>query len=152
MSDLEYMCLAYKEALKALENDDVPIGAIIVKDGEIISSAFNQKELQQDVTAHAEILAIRNACQKLGTWHLDDCVLYSTLEPCIMCSGAIIQSRLKKVVFGASVNRWNGLSYYINEVDFNHRPEVVSGIYGDECSKLISDYFKSKRNKNRDTF
>ena len=152
MSDLEYMYLAYDEALKALENDDVPIGAIIVKDGEVIASAYNKKELLQDVTAHAEILAIREACCKLGSWHLDGCTLYSTLEPCIMCSGAIIQSRIDRVVFGASVNRWNGLDYYINEVEFNHSVEVVRGIYRDECSKIISDYFKSKRIKNKDTF
>ena len=150
MTDLEYMHLAYNEALKALELDDVPIGAFIVKDDKIIASSYNQKELLQDVSAHAEMLAIRQACQYLGSWHLDGCTLYSTLEPCIMCSGAIIQSRIEKVVFGASVNRWNGLSYYINEVDFNHNVDIVKGIYENECSKLISDYFKSKRIKNRD--
>lgn len=146
MDDEKYMKLAYLEALKAKDNDEVPIGAIIIKDGVIISSAYNQKETTQDVTAHAEMLAIRLACQKLGTWHLDDCVLYSTLEPCIMCSGAIIQSRIRKVVYGASGQRWHGISEYLKHHEFNHHPEIVSGILDKECCQLISEYFKSKRN------
>ena len=96
MNDEEYMQLAYQQACLARDIDEVPIGAIIVKDGKIIATGYNQKESQYDVTAHAEMIAIRKACQKLKSWHLDGCVLYSTLEPCIMCSGAIIQSRIKK--------------------------------------------------------
>lgn len=145
MSDEEYMKLAYDEALKARKIDEVPIGAIIVKEGQIIAKSYNQKETQKDVTAHAEMIAIQLACQKLGTWHLDNCVLYSTLEPCMMCSGAIIQSRISKVVYGARGQRWHGLSEYLKYHQFNHYPKVIAGILEKECCALITDYFKSKR-------
>lgn len=146
MSDEYYMNLAYQEAMKAKQYDEVPIGAIIIKDDKIIASTYNQKEMNQDVTAHAEILAIRQACYKLGSWHLDDCTLYVTLEPCMMCTGAIIQSRMKKVVFGANVQRWDGLTHYLKSHDFNHIPEVVPGVLEEKCSLLIKEYFKQKRN------
>lgn len=145
MEDIDYMKIAYGEALKARENDEVPIGAVIVKDGEIIARAFNQKEILQDVTAHAEMLAIQQACEVLGTWHLDGCTLYSTLEPCMMCSGAIIQSRIARVVIGAKGQRWHGLLQYLSSHEFNHKPEVEAGILEKECSTLISNYFKTKR-------
>lgn len=145
MSDLEFMKLAYQEALKANDIDEVPIGAIIVKDGEILSAGYNQKEKENDVTAHAEMIAIRKACQKLGTWHLDNCVLYTTLEPCMMCSGAIVQSRISKVVFAAKGNRWHGLTEYLKKHQFNHYPSIIEGIMEKECSLLLSQYFKEKR-------
>ena len=145
MNDIEYMKVAYLEALKALKIDDVPIGAIIVKDHQIISTAYNQKESLNDVSAHAEMLAIRLACQKLGTWHLDGCTLYTTLEPCMMCSSAIIQSRIDKVVFGANASRWPGLSECLSNHQFNHVPQVMGGILEQECSSLLSQYFKAKR-------
>lgn len=145
MNDEEYMQLAYLEACHARDIDEVPIGAIIVKDGQVIASGYNQKETNHDVTAHAEMIAIRKACQKLETWHLDGCILYSTLEPCIMCSGAIIQSRIQKVVFGAKGQRWHGLSTFLKSHDFNHYPQIVSGILENECCLLLSQYFKSKR-------
>ncbi|MFR7590706.1 MAG: nucleoside deaminase [Longibaculum sp.] len=147
MDDEKYMELAYQQALQAKQFDEVPIGAIIVKNGEVIASAFNQKETLQNVTAHAEMLAIQQACHKLHSWHLEGCVLYSTLEPCIMCSGAIIQSRIDKVVFGAVGQRWHGISEYIRCHEFNHYPVIVSGILQEKCSLLISDYFKTKRNR-----
>lgn len=146
MSDEEYMQLAYQQACQARDIDEVPIGAIIVKDGQIIAQAFNQKESTHDVTAHAEMIAIRKACQKLGTWHLDGCVLYSTLEPCLMCSGAIIQSRIEKVVFAAKGQRWHGLSNYLESHKFNHYPQIISGVLEKQCCLLLSQYFKSKRN------
>lgn len=146
MSDEEYMQLAYQQACQARDIDEVPIGAIIVKDGQIIAQAFNQKESTHDVTAHAEMIAIRKACQKLRTWHLDGCVLYSTLEPCLMCSGAIIQSRIEKVVFAAKGQRWHGLSNYLESHEFNHYPQIISGVLEKQCCLLLSQYFKSKRN------
>ena len=146
MSDEEYMQLAYQQACQARDIDEVPIGAIIVKDGQIIAQAFNQKESTHDVTAHAEMIAIRKACQKLGTWHLDGCVLYSTLEPCLMCSGAIIQSRIEKVVSAAKGQSWHGLSNYLERHEFNHYPQIISGVLAKQCCLLLSQYFKSKRN------
>lgn len=145
MIDEYYMNLAYLEAMKAMQLDEVPVGAIIVKDNEIIAATHNQKEMKQDATCHAEILAIRQACKKLGSWHLDGCCLYVTLEPCMMCSGAIIQSRIDRVVFGASVQRWDGLTHYLQTHDFNHFPEIKMGILELQCSYLIKEYFKQKR-------
>lgn len=145
MEDIEYMKIAYNEALKAYKKDEVPIGAIIVKDGEIIAKAHNLKEQYNLVTKHAEIIAIEEAEKKLGTWHLDDCILYTTLEPCLMCTGAIIQSRISKVVFGASEKKWSSLTRIIQNQNINHYPKIISGIYSKECSFLISSYFKSKR-------
>ena len=147
MTDIEYMKLAYQEAIKAKDIDEVPIGAIIVKDDCVIASAYNQKESKRDVTAHAEMLAIQKACKILGTWHLDGCTLYSTLEPCMMCSGAIIQSRIAKVVYGASGQRWHGISQYLHNHTFNHYPDITSGILEEDCCQLISHYFKSKRQR-----
>ena len=147
--DEQYMELAYQQALHAYENDEVPIGAIIVKDSQVIASAFNQKETLQDVTAHAEILAIQQACQYLSSWHLDDCTLYVTLEPCLMCSGAIIQSRIKRVVYGASTHRWSGLNDYLTHYSFNHKPLLENGILEEKCSILLFSYFKNKRLMNK---
>ena len=147
MSDLEYMMLAFEEAKKALDYDEVPIGAIIVKDGEVISKAYNLKETSQLVTRHAEIIAIEDAEKKLGTWYLDGCVLYTTLEPCLMCSGAIVQSRIQKVVYGAKEKRWSSLTNLLKSEELNHYPEVIGDVYKDECSSIISSYFKRKRSK-----
>lgn len=143
--DLEYMKLAYNEALKALKIDEVPIGAIIVKDDQVIAKAHNLKETSQLVTRHAEIEVIEFAEKELKSWHLDDCILYTTLEPCLMCSGAIIQSRIKRVVYGASEKRWSSLSNLLKTENLNHYPEITAHIYEKECSMLISSYFKEKR-------
>lgn len=147
MSDEEYMELAYIEALKALEEDEVPIGAIIVKNNKIIAKSYNQRENKNQVIAHAEISAIQKACTYLNSWRLDDCILYTTLEPCLMCSGAIIQSRIKKVVYGASANKWLSLNKIITLPDknINHVPYVQGGILQVKCAELIKNYFKNKR-------
>lgn len=149
-TDLKWMKKAYHEAEKAKAIDEVPIGAIIVYENKIIARAYNQRERKQQATKHAEIIAIEKACKKLGTWRLENCTLYVTLEPCVMCSGAIINARIARVVYGASEKRWLALSSLFESTDpkmFNHHVEVVGGVYERECSTQISEYFKSKRKK-----
>ena len=146
--DLYFIKCAYRQASKALSIDEVPVGAVIVKDNKIIAKAYNQKEKLNDPTAHAEILAIKKACKKLNTWHLDDCVMYVTLEPCTMCAGAIIQARIKKVVYGAKSYQDGSIesAFKLYEIKgFNHYPETYYFSKLNECSKIITDYFKSKR-------
>lgn len=147
-TDIKFMKAAYKQAEKAEWIDEVPIGAVIVKDGKIIARAYNQRETKQQATKHAEIIAIEKACRKLGTWRLEDCDLYVTLEPCIMCTGAIINARIRRVIYGASEKRWLALSGLLEmtpKKQFNHHVTYTSGILESECSKQISDYFKKKR-------
>lgn len=148
----KYMKLAIKEAMKARDIDEVPIGAIIVKDDKVIARAHNLREKKQQATAHAEILAIEKACKKLGTWRLEDCVLYVTLEPCAMCTGATILSRINHVVFGAKDPKGGCVESCIEmykQQGFNHYPTYESGILEEECSKLLSDFFKEKRKQKR---
>ena len=142
------MTLALKEANKAREIDEVPIGCVIVKDNKVIARGHNLRESKQDPTLHAEMVAIRKASKKLKSWRLDGCDIYVTIEPCIMCSGAIIQSRIKTVIYGAPDLKGGGLGSSINVLDangINHRPEVISGVMKDECAEIISNYFKEKR-------
>lgn len=146
--DEKYMKLAYKEALKARLIDEVPIGCVIVKDNKVIARGYNKKESKNDVTSHAEINALRKACKKMNSWRLVDCTLYVTLEPCSMCAGAIYQSRIKRVVFGAYDLKQGALGgafdlYKVNTL--NHFPEIEGGVLKEECSTLISSYFKEKR-------
>lgn len=139
---------AIKEATKALKKDEVPIGAIIVKDGCIIARAHNQRELKQNSLKHAEIVAIDKACKKLGTWRLEGCQLYVTLEPCPMCAGAIIQSRIEKVIYGASDPKGGCFGSLINLVEvkgFNHYPTIEKDVLKEECSSLLTNFFKEKR-------
>ena len=147
-TDKYFINQAYKEALKALYIDEVPVGAIIVKDNKIIARAHNLKESLNLSTAHAEILAINKASKKLKTWHLDDCIMYVTLEPCVMCAGAIIQSRIKKVVYGAKSYQDGAIESALKLYDtkgFNHYPETMYYDKNENCSKIITDYFKTKR-------
>lgn len=143
--DIKFMSLAYKEAIKALRKDEVPIGAIVVHNGKVIAKGYNQRESKQVVTAHAETIAIEKACKKLKTWRLDDCTLYTTLEPCIMCSGVIVQCRIKSIVFGALTNKCMGLTSILKHKELNYKPHIQGGILEEECSKLVSNYFKDKR-------
>lgn len=148
----KYMKLAIKEAIKARDIDEVPIGAIIVKDDKVIAKAHNLREKKQQSTAHAEIIAIEKACKKLGTWRLEDCTLYVTLEPCAMCTGATILSRIKHVVYGAKDLKGGCVESCIEmykQQGFNHYPTYESGVLEDECSKLLSDFFKEKRKQKR---
>lgn len=150
MNNEKWMKEAIKQAKNAAQKDEVPIGCVIVKDDQIIARAYNKREMKQCSTAHAEILAIEKACKKLGSWRLEDCDLYVTLEPCPMCSGAIIQSRIRNVIFGAYDPKGGcmGSNMNINDVrGFNHYPDIEGGILQDECSRLLKEFFKAKRKK-----
>lgn len=150
MNKEKWMKEAIKQAKKAEEKDEVPIGCVIVKDNKIIARAYNKREMKQCSTAHAEILAIEKACKKLGTWRLEGCELYVTLEPCPMCSGAIIQSRIDQVVFGAYDPKGGCMGSNMNIIEvkgFNHYPRIEGGLLKDECAKLLKDFFKAKRKK-----
>jgi len=145
--DEKYMKIALKQAKKSLKTDDIPIGAVIVKNNRIISKACNKKEKLKISTKHAEIIAIEKACKRLKTWHLNDCILYTTLEPCEMCTGAIIQSRISKLVYAASNEKF-GYIESINDINHNknnHKFEIVKGIYKEESIELLKEFFKEKR-------
>ena len=145
---IKYMKEALKEAKKAELIDEVPIGCVIVKDDKIIARGHNQRETKQSPIGHAEIIAINKASKKLKSWRLEGCDIYVTLEPCIMCSGAIIQSRINKVYYGASDPKGGALGSSINVLEannINHHPEVISGVLKEECSSIITNYFKAKR-------
>ncbi len=145
--DTKFMSQALREAEKAASESEIPVGAVIVKDGEIIAAAHNNREATHDATGHAELLAIRGACDHLGGWHLDKCTLYVTLEPCPMCMGAIINSRISKVVFGAKDAKAGACGSVIDLRNYplNHKPEVTCGFMKEECARILSDFFKSKR-------
>ncbi len=146
-NDKKYMKIALEEAKKAFDAAEVPVGAIIVKDGKIISQAHNNREETGDATGHAETLAIRMACEAIGSWRLEDCELYVTLEPCPMCMGAIINSRIKRVVFGAKDAKAGACGSIVNlaSYPFNHKPVVDNGVLTDDCAKILSDFFVKKR-------
>ena len=153
MVNLEkFMKAAIEEAEIAALNGDVPVGAVIVKDGEILAKAHNRREADKNALSHAEVCAISRANELLGSWHLDGCELYVTLEPCPMCAGAIINSRIKRVVYGACDARAGacGSLINLNHYPFNHKFEVVGGVLEQECSKLLSDFFKDRRNKSNE--
>ena len=147
----EYMIAALSEAKKTAQSQDVPIGAVIVKNGEIIATGHNEREAHGDSTAHAEIQAIRSACERLGGWHLDSCELYVTLEPCPMCMGAIVNSRIKRVVFGAKDSKAGacGSVFNFNDYPLNHKPEIVSGVMEEEGRALLSEFFTKKREEKK---
>ena len=144
----KYMLEALKEAELAKLEDEVPIGCVIVKDDQIIARAHNLRETTNNPLGHAETLAIKKASEVLGDWQLVNCDLYVTIEPCIMCGGAIIQSRIRKVIYGAPDLKGGAFGSSINILEsknINHHPEVIKGVLENECSKIIKDYFKSKR-------
>ena len=147
-TNVKYMLEALSEAKLAALEDEVPIGCVIVKDDQIIARAHNQRDKTNNPLGHAEVLAIKKASEALKDWQLVNCELYVTIEPCLMCAGAIIQSRISKVVYGAPDLKGGAFGSSIDVLtakDINHRPEVISGVLLDECSQIIKDYFKSKR-------
>ena len=152
LNDEKYMRLAIDEALKAKDKLEVPIGAVIVQDDEVVASAYNLRETEQRSVAHAELLAIDEACKKLGTWRLEDATLYVTLEPCPMCAGAIVLSRVKRVVFGAYDPKGGCAGTLLNLLEFekfNHQAQVVGGMLEEECGSLLTTFFRELRQRKK---
>lgn len=152
-SEIKYMRAALKEAEKAYAINEVPVGCVIVKDNKIIAKAYNIREKTQNTIAHAEILAIQKACKKLNSWRLEDCSIYVTLEPCSMCSGAIIQSRIKNLFFGAFDNKTGaaGSVYNLFDINFNHKVNVTTSILQKDCENILKKFFiELRKQKNID--
>jgi tRNA(adenine34) deaminase len=146
--DEYYMRLALREAEHALKHDDVPIGAVVVHDGEVIAVGHNEREVRQDPTAHAEVLALREAARAVGSWRVLDAVVYVTLEPCAMCAGALVLARVGRVVFGAYDPKAGAAGSVLDvtgEPRLNHRPEVAGGLLAAECGAILSEFFASRR-------
>jgi tRNA(adenine34) deaminase len=146
--DEYFMRLALREAARALEHDDVPVGAVIVKDGEVLGAGHNERELRADPTAHAEMIALREAAAALRSWRILDAVMYVTLEPCAMCAGAIVLARLPRVVFGATDPKAGAAGSVLNVLDMaqlNHRPTAQGGLLGDQAGDLLRAFFASRR-------
>jgi tRNA(adenine34) deaminase len=146
--DEYFMRLALREAERALEHDDIPVGAIVVQEGEVIGSGHNERQLRADPTAHAELIALRDAARTLGNWRVLNSVLYVTLEPCAMCAGAIVLARVPRVVFGTLDPKAGAAGSVLNvlaEPRLNHHPQVESGLLAGECSDLLRSFFASKR-------
>lgn len=143
---------ALKEAKKAYKKEEVPVGAVIVKNGEIISRAYNIKENKNDSTCHAEILAIKKACKKMNSWRLIDCEMYVTLEPCSMCAGALINSRIKKIYIGTNDNKTGACGSVLNLLEdykFNHKVEINKYILKEECEEILKSFFKELRERKK---
>ena len=148
-ADEEFMALALNAARDAAALDEVPVGAVIVRDGRLVAAGINRREIDQDATGHAEMAAIRAATVKLGSWRLENCDLYVTLEPCMMCAGAIIQARLRRVVFGAYDPK-SGMAGSISNLFLlpgNHRVDVTGGVLAEEAGALLSEFFRKKRQR-----
>ena len=146
--DEYFMRLALREAEAALAHDDVPIGAVVVRDGELVGAGHNERELRQDPTAHAEVLALREASRAIGSWRMLDCVLYVTLEPCAMCAGAIVLGRVPRIVYGCTDPKAGAAGSVLDvlaEPRLNHRPDVAGGLLADECAGLLRAFFASRR-------
>jgi tRNA(adenine34) deaminase len=146
--DEYFMKLALREAIRATEHDDVPVGCVIAHEGEVLASAPNERELRKDPTAHCEILALREASQRLGTWRLSNTVLYVTLEPCAMCAGAIVLARVPRVIYGApdpKAGAAGSVLDVLGEPRLNHRPEVASGLLAEDSAGLLREFFLTRR-------
>lgn len=146
--DVRWMGIALEEAAAALEHGDVPVGAVMVRDGEAVARRHNERELSGDPTAHAEILALRDAAAAVGSWHLDDCTLYVTLEPCLMCGGALVNARVARLVYGAADLKAGACLSLYNVCDdprLNHRVELTAGVRAEECAEPLSRFFSARR-------
>lgn len=146
----KFMKEAIKQAKKAYDKEEIPVGAVIVKDGKIIARGYNKKEEKKDTTQHAEIIAIQKASRKISAWRLQDCEMYVTLEPCAMCTGALIQARLKRVYIGTMDPKTGACGSVLNLLEdykFNHKVEVETNIMQKECEKILKDFFKYLRSK-----
>jgi tRNA(adenine34) deaminase len=146
--DEYFMHLALREASRALEHEDIPVGAVVVKDGEVIGAGHNEREVREDPTAHAEIIALRAAARSLGSWRVLDSVLYVTLEPCAMCAGAIVLARVPRVVFGTTdpkAGAAGSVLDVLSEPRLNHHPQVESGLLAQECADMLRAFFASRR-------
>ena len=152
VDDVAYMKIALSEAQKASEMGEIPIGAILVLDGEIIAKAHNMRETWQDATAHAETIVIREACKNLKRWRLTGATLYVTIEPCPMCAGAIVMSRISRLVYGSPDSKAGAAESLFNVVNnpaLNHMVEVTSGVCSEECTQVMKDFFKKRRSDNK---
>ena len=146
----KFMKEAIKQAKKAYDKEEIPVGAVIVKDGKIIARGYNKKEEKKDTTQHAEIIAIQKASRKIGAWRLQGCEMYVTLEPCAMCTGALIQARMKRVYIGTMDPKTGACGSVLNLLEdykFNHKVEVETNIMQKECEKILKDFFKYLRSK-----
>ena len=146
----KFMKEAIKQAKKAYDKEEIPVGAVIVKDGKIIARGYNKKEEKKDTTQHAEIIAIQKASRKIGAWRLQDCEMYVTLEPCAMCTGALIQARLKRVYIGTMDPKTGACGSVLNLLEdykFNHKVEVERGILKEECEEILKCFFRDLRKK-----
>jgi tRNA(adenine34) deaminase len=146
--DEYFMRLALREAERALEHDDVPVGAVVVHGGEVIGVGHNERELREDPSAHAEMIAIREAARALGSWRLLDTILYVTLEPCAMCAGAIVLGRIPRVVYGTVDPKAGAAGSVLDvlaEPRLNHRPDVAGGLLAADCAELLQAFFRSRR-------
>ena len=148
LTDDDAMRLALEQAMAALAHRDVPIGAVVVRDGEVVAARHNERELTGDPTAHAEVLAIRDAAHVVGHWRLLDCTLYVTLEPCVMCAGALVNARIGRVVYGATdpkAGAVTSLYEVLADPRLNHRPPVEGGVCAEQCGALLREFFASRR-------
>ncbi|WP_367305868.1 tRNA adenosine(34) deaminase TadA [Alicyclobacillus acidocaldarius] len=152
-ADERFMRRALELAEEAARWGEVPVGAVVVENGRIVGEGFNRRETWRDGTAHAEMLAIEEASRRLGGWRLTNCVLYVTLEPCPMCAGAIVLSRLQRLVYGATDAKGGAVASKVQLLEpglWNHAPQITSGILADDCAKLLTDFFRERRPKRRD--
>ena len=148
-SDEKFMRLALEQAHLAYKKGEVPVGAVVVRNGEVVGTGYNRRETDKNAVAHAELLAIDDACKRLGGWRLWECELYVTLEPCPMCAGAIINSRIKRLVYGASDKKAGSVESIVRMFDlpYNHKPPYTAGVLEEECSQILKSFFKEMRSR-----